>query len=187
MEDNKGQAEALAKAALAKRREEAAQAIGTPVGAVRNIEPPKAPTRLYKAIHKAQANFETVRKNGKNPHFNSKYATIDEIWETEKKAINDAGLIVFCTTRKADGERLLVTHLVEIESGEEITCELPLAAANTPQAIGSAMTYLRRYTLTALLEIVTGDGIDDDGETATPANRQTRNPSAKAAASALGF
>ncbi len=154
----------------------------------------KPPVALYAAIHKAQAKIETVRKNGENPHFKSKYATLDEIWETVRKAVNDAGLIVFCTIDPAaDGKRELTTHVAEIKSGEEIASSFPIVAqAATPQAVGSAMTYARRYTLTALLEIVTGDGADDDGEAAennhnTPSNGTTRNPSAKAAADALGF
>lgn len=152
----------------------------------------KPPVNLYAAIHKAQAQIETVRKNGENPHFKSKYATLDEIWETVRKAVNGAGLIVFCTIETRGDKKELTTHVAEIKSGEEVSCSFPIVAQATgPQAIGSAMTYARRYTLTALLEIVTGDGADDDGEAAenhnTPTNGQTRNPSAKAAADALGF
>lgn len=150
----------------------------------------KPPVNLYTAIHKAQAKIETVRKNGENPHFKSKYATLDEVWETVRKAVNDAGLVVFCTIDPtADGKKELTTHVAEVKSGEEISCSFPIVAqAATPQAVGSAMTYARRYTLTALLEIVTGDGADDDGEAATNHNTPaTKNPSASAAADALGF
>lgn len=150
----------------------------------------KPPVNLYAAIHKAQAKIETVRKNGENPHFKSKYATLDEVWETVRKAVNDAGLVVFCTIDPtADGKKELTTHVAEVKSGEEISCSFPIVAqAATPQAVGSAMTYARRYTLTALLEIVTGDGADDDGEAATNHNTPaTKNPSASAAADALGF
>lgn len=150
----------------------------------------KPPVNLYKAILKAQAKIETVRKNGENPHYKSKYATLDEIWESVKKPLNDAGLIVLCDVYTANGERLLTTRVIHADTGEEVSCTFPIMAANnSPQAIGSAMTYARRYTLTALLEIVTGDGTDDDGEAAenrTPTNG-AKNPSAKAAADALGF
>ena len=147
------------------------------------------PVNLYKAILKAQAKIETVRKNGENPHFKSKYATLDEVWETVRGALNAAGLIVICDVYKHDGERLLATRLIHAESGEEVSCAFPITAQNTgPQAVGSAMTYARRYTLTALLEIVTGDGADDDGEAATNHNTPaSKNPSASAAADALGF
>lgn len=160
---------------------------------LRNFKPvTKPPLKLYAAIHRTQAKIETVRKNGENPHFKSKYATLDEVWETIRGAVNEAGLVVFCTIDKADGEgkRELTTHVVEVTSGEEISCSFPIVTnAASPQAIGSGMTYARRYTLTALLEIVTGDGADDDGEAAT--NRfgtsVNANPPASAAAEALGF
>lgn len=204
---DKAKAEAAAKAALAKKREETA--LAAKIEEYRRDVPPgigeveaelraqidelkrKPPVNLYAAIHKAQAQIETVRKNGENPHFHSKYATLDEIWENVRKPLNDAGLIVLCDVYTANGERLLTTRVIHAETGEEASCTFPImAATNSPQAIGSAMTYARRYTLTALLEIVTGDGTDDDGEAAenrTPTNGQTRNPSAKAAADALGF
>ena len=150
----------------------------------------KPPVHLYAAIHAAQAKIETVRKNGENPHFRSKYATLDEIWETVRGAVNAAGLVVFCTIETANGGKQLTTHVAEVKSGEEISCSFPIVAQATgPQAIGSAMTYARRYTLTALLEIVTGDGADDDGEAAENHNhtQTAKNPSASAAADALGF
>ena len=189
-----------AQAELAKKRE--AEAVAKADELRRDVPPgieyapppeePRPPVNLYQAVRKAHAQIETVRKNGENPHFKSKYATLDEIWESVKKPLNDAGLIVLCDVYTANGERLLTTRLIHAATGEEATCTFPIMAANnSPQAIGSAMTYARRYTLTALLEIVTGDGTDDDGEAAenhhgnppTPA----KNPSAKAAADALGF
>lgn len=204
---DKAKAEAAAKAALAKKREEAE--LDAKIEEYRRDVPPvigeveaelraqidelkrKPPVHLYAAIHAAQAKIETVRKNGENPHFRSKYATLDEIWETVRGAVNAAGLVVFCTIETANGGKQLTTHVAEVKSGEEISCSFPIVAQATgPQAIGSAMTYARRYTLTALLEIVTGDGVDDDGEAATngaPATTTPRNPPASAAAEALGF
>ncbi|MBP5509863.1 MAG: ERF family protein [Kiritimatiellae bacterium] len=203
---DKAQAEAAAKAALAKKREDAA--LAAKIEEYRRDVPPgigeveaelrakidelkrKPPVNLYAAIHKAQAQIETVRKNSENPHFKSKYATIDEIWETVRKALNGAGLIVFCTIETRGDKKELTTHVAEIKSGEEVSCSFPIVAQATgPQAIGSAMTYARRYTLTALLEIVTGDGADDDGEAAENHNhtQTAKNPSASAAADALGF
>lgn len=193
-QDGGGNAEMeAAKAELAAKRKEAA--LAAKLDEYRRDVPPgievveaanaaaRPPVHLYAAIHKAQAKIETVRKNGENPHFRSKYATLDEIWETVRKAVNEAGLVVFCSIEKRDGERVMVTHLAEASSGEEISCAFPIAAAaNTPQAIGSALTYARRYTLTALLEIVTGDGADDDG--AAAGGGAAKQQPAKAA---LGF
>lgn len=202
-------AEAAAKAALAAKRKAQAEAEveQAKLDELRRDVPPgideieeiirarmeaesKPPVHLYAAIRAAQGKIETVRKNGENPHFHSKYATLDEIWENVRKPLNDAGLIVLCDVYTANGERLLTTRVIHAETGEEASCTFPImAATNSPQAIGSAMTYARRYTLTALLEIVTGDGTDDDGEAAENHNhtQTAKNPSASAAADALGF
>ena len=202
---DKAKAEAAAKVALAKKRADAEQAkrdelyrdvppgVGEIERELRAQMAAKPPVNLYKAIHAAQAKIDTVRKNGENPHFRSKYATLDEIWETVRGAVNAAGLVVYCTIEPDGSGKQLTTHVAEVKSGAEISCSFPIMSANnSPQAIGSAMTYARRYTLTALLEIVTGDGADDDGEAAennnnTTTNGTTRNPSARAAADALGF
>lgn len=148
----------------------------------------KSKTRLYAAILAAQKNMERVRKNGENPHFRNRYATLDEIWETNRRAISDAGLVVYATIERAEKDWLLVTHLAHAESGEEVTSVFPLLVQGTPQGIGSWMTYARRYTLSALLQVITGDGEDDDGEAAeADAAPATRKPGANAIADALGF
>lgn len=143
------------------------------------------PVHLYAAIHKAQAKIETVRKNGENPHYKSRYATLDEIWESVRKAINEAGLIVVCIP---DIEaKSLTTYIIHAATGEEIHASFPVTMAGVgPQAVGSAMTYARRYTLTAMLQIVTGDGSDDDGEAASVPHNNNQK-SAAAVAEALGF
>lgn len=201
--EKKGQAMAGAKAELDRKRQEAAELAkieeyrrDVPPGievteaaermANADAGRPRPPLRLYRAILKAQAAIGTVRKNGLNDHFKNRYATLDEVWEAVRKAVNEAGLIVFCTIERQDGERVMATHLVEAASGEGISCAFPIPAAmNTPQAIGSTLTYARRYTLTALLEIVTGDGMDDDGNAASGVT--AANPPAGAVAEALGF
>ncbi len=196
---DKAQAEAAAKAALAKKRAEAEELAkleeyrrDVPPG-IKCTEPPApiilapVPVHLYRAIHRAQAAIDPVRKNGENPHFRSKYATLDEIWETVKPAVNAAGIVAFSRIVQ-DGERWKIeTTIAEIGSGETLTSCFPLKAeATTPQATGSAMTYARRYAICALLGIVTRDGLDDDGEAAT-APTSTGGKAASAAADALGF
>lgn len=136
--------------------------------------PANAKVHLLAAIHKAQGEIETVRKNGENPHFRSKYATLDEVWETVRKPLHNAGLVVYCTMGHgcANGGAMyayLTTHLAEVKSGEEVSCDFILPVPGngvTPQNVGSAITYARRYSLCALLEIQTGDGMDDDGNAA---------------------
>ena len=131
---------------------------------------------LLAAIQKIQAELKPMRKNGTNPHFKSRYTTLDEIWEAVKSPIHQNGLVVYCTIER-DGA--LVTHLADIKTGEEMTSSFPIPTNGTPQVIGSAITYARRYTLCALLEIVANDE-DDDGELAS-------RPAAKPATAKIDF
>ena len=134
---------------------------------------PKTPQRIHAALLKAQRKFPVVKKDGENPHFKSRYATLKEIWDAVREPLHDAGLAVYCTTEESPlldaSRRNLVTHLVHVESGEEIrfTMPIPVAGAGvTAQQVGSALTYIRRYSLLTLLNVTTADDEDDDGQAA---------------------
>ena len=116
-------------------------------------------------IAAVQQSIGRIAKNGVNPHFRSRYATLDEVWEHIKPAVKDARLAVFCTTDGSGDEWTLTTHIADLDSTEEVCASFPIPSKGTPQQIGSAITYARRYTLCALLQIVTVDE-DDDGNAA---------------------
>jgi len=73
------------------------------------------------------------------------------------------------------GQRVIVTTLLSHESGEWLagSCEATVGQA-TPQAIGSALTYLRRYSALAVLNLAPDD---DDGEAAEAGHRHTKDTS----------
>ncbi|MBF0503241.1 MAG: ERF family protein [Candidatus Riflebacteria bacterium] len=102
-----------------------------------------------------------------NPHFKSKYATLASIMEACRPALSAAGIAVMQGT-SIDPEtlRVNVTTLLTHTSGEFIKETLSIKPAmDTAQAIGSAISYARRYCLSALVGIVSDD--DDDGNLAT--------------------
>ena len=107
----------------------------------------------------AQAAIGTLHRDATNPHFKSKYTTLDHILEAARPALAAHGLLLSqhltaidtVVTRISDGTDELVSE-VRIYGG----------TAPTPQQYGSAVTYARRYALTALLAISTD--ADDDGE-----------------------
>lgn len=71
----------------------------------------------------------------------------------------------------------LLTTLVHVSSGREIECELPLVMEDiNPQDFGSALTYMRRYSLLVLLGIITDD---DDGAQASKSRVQRQAPAKK--------
>jgi hypothetical protein len=131
--------------------------------------------KLFAAIGKAQSQMAGAAKDSLNPHFKSKYADLASCWDACRKPLTDNGLTILQPV-KADGPQVTVTTILAHSSGEWISESLTMTAgANTPQAIGSTITYGRRYGLCAMVGIAPED---DDGEagsqqeTSTPAERQ---------------
>ena len=122
-------------------------------------------SELATALSLAQGEFEAASKDKTNPAFKSKYADLSSCLEAVRAGLIKHGLVVVQTTRPEGegGSVLLVTTLYH-KSGQWISSELPIVADwNRPQAVGSAITYARRYSLCALLQI---SQEDDDGEAA---------------------
>ena len=116
------------------------------------------------AIRKAQGAIEGALKEAANPFFKKNYADLESCWDAIKKPLQDNGLAIVQTMGFIPGAgTTLITTLIH-ESGEYITGEQPVCAkADDPQALGSAVTYARRYGLSAIIGLVQ---IDDDGESA---------------------
>lgn len=125
-------------------------------------------TELAKALAKAQAAIEPASKSSENPHFRSKYADLSSVWAACRKPLTDNGLSVVQMPVDAPtpGSVALTTLLLHT-SGEYIssTVSAPLTKQDA-QGIGSALTYLRRYALSAIIGVVADD--DDDGNAASP-------------------
>lgn len=118
--------------------------------------------KLAEALAKAQAEMDGAAKDATNPHFKSKYADLASIRDA-CRPLSKHGIAVLQPT-KADGNRVTVTTLLMHSSGEWIAEELTLTALQaTPQAVGSAITYGRRYGLASMVGIAPED---DDGEAA---------------------
>jgi len=116
---------------------------------------------IAKAISKFHSVCPAVKKDGNNPHFRSKYCTLDSILDTIRKPLVDCGLAFF----QSANEKFLCTTVVHIDSGEVIQDWTPLVQDRPgPQALGSSVTYARRYSLGTLLGLCTED--DDDGNNA---------------------
>lgn len=118
---------------------------------------------LAKALPAAQAAFTKVGKDAANPHFNSRYATLNEIAEATLPALNAAGITVLQpVTVSADGVE--VTTILMHDSGQWLraTHTVPVSKRDA-QGVGSALTYARRQALQALLTVAP-QGEDDDAE-----------------------
>lgn len=130
--------------------------------------------KLAKALCGFQADMENVGKDATNPFFKSKYATLENIITTAKPHLKKHGLAFAqfpsqVPLRGAEGGVTSgLTTILMHDSGEWIESATPLNMKDqTPQAQGSAITYMRRYALSGVLGIATED--DDDGnEASTP-------------------
>jgi hypothetical protein len=127
--------------------------------------------QLAKALASAQGEMEHASKDSTNPHFKSKYADLASIREA-CKPLSKVGIAILQPVR-ATGTAVTVTTMLVHSSGEWIAEDLTMTAGqNTPQAIGSAITYGRRYGLAAMVGIAPED---DDGQAASkPAERETK-------------
>ena len=110
---------------------------------------------LAAALAKAQGAMNNASMNRINPHFKSKYADLAALWDAVRKPLSDNGLSVVQIIR--DGS--LHTMLLHT-SGQRLCSDYPLPATARPQEMGSALTYARRYSLSALVGIAADE--DDD-------------------------
>lgn len=119
---------------------------------------------LAAALAKAQGEMAGASKDSLNPHFKSKYADLASIWEACRGPLSRHELAVIQLPRTSRQFVTVETILVH-SSGEWIGESLTLTAVqDTPQAVGSAITYGRRYGLAAVIGIAPED---DDGHAAT--------------------
>ena len=121
---------------------------------------------LNEALLMFQGLVGKLPKDGVNPHFKSRYATLSSVWDAVRKPLTDCGLAV--KSRIENGE--VVTELVHAASGESVSGSRSLPAGNIQQ-IGSGITYCRRYSLVTMLNLTTEE--DDDGNAASEAARQS--------------
>lgn len=117
---------------------------------------------LAAALCKFQGEVEKIKKEAKNPFFNSKYATLANILDVIRQPLANNGLSF---VQMPQGENSLVTIIMHV-SGEWISGEYCMRPEkNTPQGMGSCITYQRRYALASVLGLNIDD--DDDGNAAS--------------------
>ena len=117
-------------------------------------------SELAAALAAAQGMMENAIMNRTNPHFKTKYADLAAVLNAARKPLSANGLAIVQTI----GDGVLHTRLLHT-SGQWIASEHPLPMSGKPQEIGSALTYARRYSLSALIGIAADE--DDDANVAT--------------------
>src|SRR5277367_1225857 len=119
---------------------------------------------LASALSQAQGQITGALKDSANPFFKSKYADLASCWDACRAALSTHGLAVAQFPTTEDGKTYLVTHLLHT-SGQWMRSSLAVQPKDdSPQAMGSALTYARRYALTAVVGVAQ---VDDDGNAAS--------------------
>lgn len=128
------------------------------------------------ALLAAQKEINNASKDAKNPHFRSSYASLGSVIEAVKEPLNKQGISVIQSLSAGSGSGLYLNTRLLHTSGQwiEDAAFSPLPKAD-PQGVGSACTYLRRYSLAAMLCITQED---DDGNAASSHTKQETKPQA---------
>lgn len=137
---------------------------------------------LAAALMVFHVKVETIKKDAKNPFFKSKYASLSNILEAINIPLNESGLAFSQFPTNGNG---LTSILIHAESGEYMQDTFSIHPVPdyekqknsageivwrsepyiSPQGIGSAITYARRYALSSILGLNIDD--DDDGNAAS--------------------
>ena len=130
---------------------------------------------LGKSLAKAQETLAKASKDASNDYLNSSYATLASVWDAWQAVGPANGLGVIQTVDGSGGEYEVTTMLTHA-SGQWIKSVTPiLIVKKDMQGLGSAITYARRYGLSAMVGI---SPEDDDGNTASK-SPQTKSAPAK--------
>lgn len=131
---------------------------------------------LFKAYAKAQGEFPAIPKDGTNPHFKSKYSTLDSVISKTRPVLSQNGLGFYQVVENGEGGLIGVETVIFHESGEELRFPAFFVKPSKPdaQGAGSALTYAKRYSLVSALG-VSADA-DDDGNGASVAVERPQKP-----------
>jgi ERF superfamily len=118
---------------------------------------------LAAALSKAQGEMGAALKDSENPSFGSKYADLSSVWEACRAPLAKHEIAIV-QSPSTDGARVSVDTFVIHRSGQWMRGTLSVTAIDdSPQAVGSAVTYCRRYSLQAFAGVAPAD---DDAEAA---------------------
>lgn len=122
-------------------------------------------TDIAKALVKAQSQITFAVKDAVNPFHKNKYADIASVIEAVKKPLNDNGISFLQAVNSSDTAPMLETMLLH-ETGQYLMTKTPIFCVkpNDPQALGTGITYSKRYALMAICGLPSED---DDGNAAS--------------------
>ena len=120
---------------------------------------------IHQKLHRAKLAIGKVTKNATNPHFKKAYADINALIDAVEPILLENGLLLL---QPIQGNNVC-TQIIDIDSGTMIESCMELPTNLTPQQMGSAITYFRRYTLQSSMSL---QSVDDDANMAEQAVKQ---------------
>ena len=134
------------------------------------VESEKARRAYHAAFAEMQPSLPVVAKRGSNDHTKKKYARFEDIAADIMPVLKQYGFGLSFQVSDQNSKvlvRCILSHCGGHFETNEFSFPYDTGPGRSPiQAIGSAMTYGKRYTATTLLGIATADEVDDDGKAA---------------------
>ena len=123
-------------------------------------------TTLNSAMVAALGELSNVQKNATNPHFKSRFATLDVVLDAARPVLAKHGLCLSQEPVFEEGKAGVLTRILHT-SGEtrESLLLLPLKD-QSPTGVGGALTYARRYSASSILMIASEEDLDGSTTTA---------------------
>lgn len=135
---------------------------------------------IYQKLLKARAMFleADVKKTGKNMHLSFKYFELEDIVPTATRIFGEVGIVPLVnftadtatmTIVNTDNPEETVTFVSPFNQIAPIVSNTGKQATNEMMALGSSITYMRRYLYMIALDICESDGIDANAGVPAPA------------------
>jgi len=114
--------------------------------------------KLATALSIVQGKLSHAKKDSANPFFKSKYADLESVWDACRDLLAANGLSVMQFPGEYFEGSMSMTTILAHSSGEWIGQEMSLPVSKPDaQGSGSALTYMRRYALAAVVGVVQAD------------------------------
>lgn len=140
--------------------------------------------KVLPKLLKVKAEMKAVSKSSDNPYFKSKYADLNSHVDVVEPLLQQNGLLLLQPVGSDERGDYVESVIIDAESGQLVASKMHLVLVkNDMQAVGSAVTYARRYTLGSLL---TMKAEDDDGEGAVGRVSKAINAGVQNAMAAAG-
>lgn len=136
---------------------------------------------LAQALALAQGSMKSALRNSRNPHFNYSYADLSAVIEAAREPLSKNNLAVVQTLDGSDVNTTKVETVLMHKSGQWISSTIEVRPTQqTPQGMGSAITYARRYAYAAIIGMASEE--DDDGNTASQGSEKSAQQTSHAPA-----